>query len=122
MLGAIKSGYERFAAFCPPRTFNDRRLGSAQPPDHVAADALPGERGAGAERADGGILRAARIGRADHLRGDLDRIFLRALQSEPSRRYGSVDDLAEDIRCHLDRLPIAARKITYLTRALRRLR
>lgn len=48
------------------------------------------------------------LGRA--LRGDLDAIVLKALQTEPDRRYASVDALAEDIRRHLAGLPVLARK------------
>jgi serine/threonine protein kinase len=45
------------------------------------------------------------------LRGDLDNIVLKALCKEPQRRYESVDQLSEDIRCHLERRPITARPI-----------
>jgi tetratricopeptide (TPR) repeat protein len=43
------------------------------------------------------------------LRGDLDNIVLKAMQKEPSRRYSSVVGLSEDIRRHLDGLPIVGR-------------
>ena len=46
------------------------------------------------------------------LRGDLDNIVLKALRKDPSRRYGSVDQLASDIRRHLEGLPVGARKDT----------
>ena len=36
------------------------------------------------------------------LRGDLDNILLMAMRKEPSRRYASVDQFAEDIRRHLE--------------------
>lgn len=52
------------------------------------------------------------IKRAKHLRGDLDNIVLMALRKESQRRYGSVDQFSEDIRRHLENLPIAARKDT----------
>lgn len=42
------------------------------------------------------------------LRGDLDNIVLTALHKEPDRRYSSVEQLASDIRRHLDHLPISA--------------
>ncbi|HEY6940498.1 protein kinase domain-containing protein [Dokdonella sp.] len=51
------------------------------------------------------------------LRGDLDIITLRALQSEPERRYASVDALAEDVRRYLDRRPIVARRDSAAYRA-----
>ncbi len=43
------------------------------------------------------------------LAGDLDYIVLRALEKDPARRYGSVDQLAQDIRRHLEGLPVLAR-------------
>ncbi len=49
-------------------------------------------------------------GRADRrrLRGDLDRIVLKALAKEPDRRYVSAEALASDIRRHLAGLPVMA--------------
>ena len=46
------------------------------------------------------------------LRGDLDNIVLMALRKEPERRYSSVGQFAEDIRRHLEGLPVIARKDT----------
>ena len=46
------------------------------------------------------------------LRGDLDVITLKALRKDPALRYASVERLAEDIRRHLNALPIRARKHT----------
>ena len=46
------------------------------------------------------------------LRGDLDAIVLKALRKDPRERYGSVDQLAEDIRRHLAGRPVLARKST----------
>ncbi len=53
------------------------------------------------------------------LRGDLDNIVLMAMRKEPQRRYQSVDQLSEDIRRHLQGLPIAARKDTFVYRTAR---
>ena len=50
------------------------------------------------------------------LAGDLDNIVLTALRKEPERRYGSVEQLAEDLRRHLEGLPISARKDTFAYR------
>ena len=47
------------------------------------------------------------------LRGDLDTIVLAALRKEPERRYSSVEQLANDVRCHLQGLPVSARKDSY---------
>ena len=43
------------------------------------------------------------------LSGDLDTIVLAALRKEPEQRYGSVEALADDVRRHLDGLPVRAR-------------
>lgn len=43
------------------------------------------------------------------LRGDLDTIVLKSLRKEPERRYRSVNQFAEDIALHLNRMPIVAR-------------
>ncbi len=51
------------------------------------------------------------------LRGDLDNIVLKALRPEPARRYGSVAALSEDLRRHLDGLPVLARPDTLRYRA-----
>lgn len=42
------------------------------------------------------------------LAGDLDAIVLMALRKEPQRRYASVEQMAEDIRRHLEGLPVQA--------------
>jgi serine/threonine-protein kinase len=46
------------------------------------------------------------------LRGDLDNIVLMALRKEPLRRYSSVLQFSEDIRRHLEGLPVMARRDT----------
>ena len=46
------------------------------------------------------------------LRGDLDNIVLMALRKEPQRRYQSVEQFSEDIRRHLEALPVRAGKDT----------
>jgi non-specific serine/threonine protein kinase/serine/threonine-protein kinase len=51
------------------------------------------------------------------LRGDLDNIVLKALRKEPERRYASVEQFTEDIRRHLEGLPVRARKDTFSYRA-----
>ncbi len=43
------------------------------------------------------------------LKGDLDAIVLKAMRTDPADRYGSVDALAEDVRRHLEGVPVAAR-------------
>jgi tetratricopeptide (TPR) repeat protein len=45
---------------------------------------------------------------ANQLRGDLDWITMKALEKDRTRRYGSVSDLAADLRRHLSNLPVLA--------------
>ena len=47
------------------------------------------------------------------LRGDLDNIMLMALRKEPDRRYQSVEQFSEDIRRHLESVPVIARRDTF---------
>ena len=54
---------------------------------------------------------------SNRLRGDLDNIVLMALRKEPQRRYASAEQFAEDIRRHLENLPVAARNDTVGYRA-----
>jgi eukaryotic-like serine/threonine-protein kinase len=48
---------------------------------------------------------------------DLDAIALRALRKEPDKRYRSVDELSDDVRRHLDGLPVLARGDQFSYRA-----
>jgi tetratricopeptide (TPR) repeat protein len=56
------------------------------------------------------------------LRGDLDTIVLKAMQKNAARRYASAAELGEDVRRHLEGLPIAARADTSLYRTTKFLR
>jgi serine/threonine protein kinase len=51
------------------------------------------------------------------LAGDLDNIVLKALRKEPERRYATVEQFSEDVRRHLEHLPVIARKDTPAYRA-----
>jgi eukaryotic-like serine/threonine-protein kinase len=51
------------------------------------------------------------------LNSDIDKIALKALQKEPERRYKTVEGLANDIKRHLNGLPILARPSTFSYRA-----
>ena len=46
------------------------------------------------------------------LSGDLDNIVLMAMRKEPQRRYASVSQFSEDVRRHLEGLPVVAHKDT----------
>jgi eukaryotic-like serine/threonine-protein kinase len=59
----------------------------------------------------------AGAGTRRHLAEELDNIVLMALRKEPSRRYASVEQLAEDVRCHLEGRPVRAQKDTLVYRA-----
>jgi eukaryotic-like serine/threonine-protein kinase len=54
--------------------------------------------------------------RAKRLRGDLDNIVLMALRKEPERRYPTVEQLSEDVRRHIESLPVLARRDTFAYR------
>jgi serine/threonine-protein kinase len=51
------------------------------------------------------------------LRGDLDNIVLMALRKEPQRRYASVLQFSDDLRRHLQGLPVMAHRDTPAYRA-----
>jgi tetratricopeptide (TPR) repeat protein len=62
--------------------------------------------------------RAARLDRLSRmLRGDLDNIVLKALKKQPRERYGSVVEMADDLRRFLTHQPVAARPDTVSYRA-----
>ncbi len=44
------------------------------------------------------------------LQGDLDSVLMKALDKEPLERYRSADDFSEDLRSHLEHLPVSARR------------
>ena len=46
------------------------------------------------------------------LRGDLDAIVLKAMQTDPTLRYRTVEELASDLRAYRDQHPVKARKST----------
>lgn len=56
------------------------------------------------------------------LKGDLDAIVMKALRKQPSERYASVDELADDVRRHLRAEPVLARRGNWRYRARRFLR
>ncbi|MBL8231208.1 MAG: serine/threonine protein kinase [Bryobacterales bacterium] len=54
---------------------------------------------------------------ARELAGDLDNIVRKAMQKEADRRYSSVERFAEDLRRHIDGLPVSAREDTLFYRS-----
>ena len=61
-----------------------------------------------ASEADAARRRTSRDRLARQLRGDLDIIVGKALKKDPSERYGSVAEFADDLRRHLAHEPIGA--------------
>jgi serine/threonine protein kinase len=51
------------------------------------------------------------------LSGDLDTIVLKALRKEPQRRYVSAEQLSEDLRRHVEGLPVTAHRDTWSYRS-----
>jgi hypothetical protein len=51
--------------------------------------------------------------------GDLDNILLLALRKQPTERYSSVEQFADDIRRHLEGLPVMAQQSTLWYRSLK---
>ena len=76
----------------------------------VTAEAVGGAR-------DGDPSRLARA-----LSGDVDAIALKALRREPEHRYGSAEQFSEDIRRHLQGLPVEAQAGTFAYRATKFMR
>jgi serine/threonine protein kinase/tetratricopeptide (TPR) repeat protein len=72
--------------------------GDPQPPSAIVAET----RGDAAARA---------------MRGDLDAIVMKALHKDPTRRYRSVEHLAEDVERHLAHRPVLASPDTWSYRA-----
>jgi len=92
----------------------------------VLAKRRAGDRN-GPAAAHGGDLPAGAMGQDTRrlsrgLSGDLDNIILKALRKEPHRRYASVEALSQDIRRHLEGLPVSARPDTLRYRLAKFLR
>ncbi|HEX8251025.1 MAG TPA: serine/threonine-protein kinase [Pyrinomonadaceae bacterium] len=56
-------------------------------------------------------------GEGRSLKGDIDNILLKALRKEPERRYSSIEKFSDDLRRHLEGLPVTARPDTFFYRA-----
>jgi serine/threonine-protein kinase len=81
----------------------------------VLRELLTGERGNGsatpaAAVPDGGAARSTRTAR--QLAGDLDAVVAKAIETDPSRRYASAGEFAEEIRRVLEGHPVQARPQT----------
>ena len=60
--------------------------------------------------------RVGRTGRRSFAAAELENIVAMARREDPARRYGSVAQLAEDVRRHLDGLPVRAQKDSFTYR------
>ena len=81
--------------------------------ERLVCEQRPTRPSVAAGQADGKLEEAGPIDRRNvsrRLRGDLDTIVMVALRKEPSRRYGSAEQLAEDLRLHLQGHPVSARE------------
>jgi eukaryotic-like serine/threonine-protein kinase len=86
-------------------------------PDRPSTAASRGRPEDPGERAGAPPSGETAVSLARRLRGDLDAIVSRAMRKEPERRYGSVEQLAADVRRHRDGLPVLARRGTLSYRA-----
>jgi serine/threonine protein kinase/Flp pilus assembly protein TadD len=104
LLYELLTGRRPFEVAGRPVAEAERLLTTAEPTKPSTALARASDGPARAEARSETPVRLAR-----RLRGDLDQIVLKALRADPGRRYASVDDLAADVRRHLDHLPVRAR-------------
>jgi eukaryotic-like serine/threonine-protein kinase len=77
------------------------------PPSHLVKSDESQEAIAIAAARNTGVNRLRRT-----LSGDLDNIVLMAMRKEPERRYGSAEQMADDIQRYLDGKPVIARRDT----------
>jgi tRNA A-37 threonylcarbamoyl transferase component Bud32/tetratricopeptide (TPR) repeat protein len=91
----------------------------------VLYEVLTGERPsrvAGKEPGKPSTLESVPARARRRLAGDLDNIVLMALREDVSRRYSSAEQLALDLRRHLEGLPVQARRDTLFYRTAKFLR
>jgi len=97
--------YAAYAASTPDLARAICELEPRRPSAAVAESAGKGDVDTAAK-----TLEAANQKLQRRLRGDLDNIVLKAMRKEPDRRYASAEQFAEDIRRHLEGLPVSARQ------------
>ena len=90
-----------------------RRIREVDPPRPSTRVSSLGE-----ASSDSARMRRVEVGMLEReLRGDLDWIVMKALEKDRTRRYGSPDELAADLRRFLDNEPILARPPSAVYRA-----
>jgi eukaryotic-like serine/threonine-protein kinase len=102
-----RSSHELAQAICEKEPQKPSSIVLAREPSSDAARAQSEEKPS--ERSPGNLRR--------RLSGDLDNILLMALRKEPQKRYPSVERFSEDIRRHLDGLPVMAARGSWSYRA-----
>jgi serine/threonine-protein kinase len=123
LLCELLSGHRPYRLEAPTRQAVEAAITGQVPERPSAAVQRTEERegDGGPTRVTPDAVAAARGTTPDRLRrrlaGDLDTIVLMALRKEPERRYTSVEQLSEDVRRHLDGLPVHARPDTLGYRA-----
>ncbi len=95
------------------------RLLAWRAPRHLDGDAPVGSLLPGLDRE---LPPPSRVRANNRLAGDLDAIVLKSAHPDPVQRYGSVAELAEDLRRHLEYRPIRARRTPALQRLARAVR
>ncbi len=75
------------------------------------------ERPSSAASRNGEILPNVQKQLRRQLSGDLDNIVLKAMRKEPERRYASAAEFSEDLRRHMEALPILAQEDRWTYRA-----
>ena len=113
VLYQLLTGQTPFSAYTASAPDLARAICELEParPSSVAAPAASGGKSSSGRTADGSPQKWQR-----HLRGDLDNIVLKAMRKEPARRYASAEQLAADLRCHLQGLPVSARQDSWTYR------
>ena len=96
----------------------ERSICVADPPRPSAALKRATETEPGEGQPSAATIAQARGASADRLQkqlhGDIDSIVMRALRKEPQHRYGSIDQLAADVRRYLTNEPVEARQGNWL--------
>ncbi len=91
-----------------------RRISELEPPRPSAAVRAPGSPSV-REIARARGTQPSSLAR--RLAGDLDNVVLVALRKDSRRRYPSAHQLSEDLKRHLESLPVSARRDTFVYRA-----
>jgi non-specific serine/threonine protein kinase/serine/threonine-protein kinase len=113
VLYQLLAGQTPFSAYTASAPDLARAICELEParPSSVAAPAGGGGKSSSDRTADSSLQKWQR-----HLRGDLDNIVLKAMRKEPERRYASAEQLAADLRWHLQGLPVSARQDSWTYR------